>query len=124
MRQIITDYIREQYGVDPDYPWKGDNTSAVFRHADNKKWFALIMDLRREILGLDGDEIISAINLKIDDPILHEMLVSEEGIMPAYHMNKRHWVTVLLNGSVDENRVYELLQISYGATAPGRRRHG
>ncbi len=122
MRQKITDYIKNQYGVEPDYPWADDDTSAVFRHPSNRKWFALIMDLKRSTLGLEGDEIISAMNLKIDDVVLHETIVNEPGIMPAYHMNKRHWVTVLLDGSVADEQLFELLEISFSATAPKRRR--
>lgn len=122
MRQKITDYIKNQYGVEPDYPWADDDTSAVFRHQSNRKWFALIMDLKRSTLGLEGDEIISAMNLKIDDVVLHETIVNEPGIMPAYHMNKRHWVTVLLDGSVADEQLFELLEISFSATAPKRRR--
>lgn len=122
MRKKITKYILNQYGVEPDFPWEGDDTSAVFRHPTNRKWFALIMDLYYSTLGLESDDPVSAINLKIDDSILHETLVNEPGIMPAYHMNKRHWVTVLLDGSVPEKNVYELIDISFNATAPKRRR--
>ena len=61
-------------------------------------------------------------NLKIDDVILHDMLVHEDGILPAYHMNKQHWVTVLLDGTVGFDRVTGLLQVSFEATLPKRRK--
>ena len=111
MRQIITDHIAQQYGVEPEFPWDSTPEAAVFRHQDNRKWFALIMNVRREALGFEGKEVIPVINLKIDDIFLREMILSEDGIIPAYHMNKRHWVTVLLDGSVPTERVFELIGV-------------
>lgn len=122
LRDRVTKYIADQYGVDPEFPWDGDDTSAVFRHRENKKWFALIMEVRRELLGLSGKERVACMNLKIDDVILHDMLVHEDGILPAYHMNKQHWVTVLLDGTVGFDRVTGLLQVSFEATLPKRRK--
>ncbi len=122
LRDRVTKYISDQYAVDPEFPWDGDDTSAVFRHRENKKWFALIMEVRREVLGLSGKEPVACMNLKIDDIILRDMITHEEGIMPAYHMNKQHWVTVLLDGTVEFERVIELLHVSFEATMPGRRK--
>lgn len=122
LRERITKYISDQYAVDPEFPWEGDSTSAVFRHRENKKWFALIMDLKKETIGLSGKEVISVMNLKIDDILLRDIVLHEEGIMPAYHMNKMHWITVLLDGTVPEERVLDLLSVSFEATLPGRRK--
>ena len=121
MRKKLFTYIKKNYKASPEYPWSKYATSAVFRHSDNKKWFALVMDVSREKLGLpedNGDGVVTAINLKVDDPIFRDMIIQEDGIMPAYHMNKQHWITVLLDGTVPEERVYELLEMSYLATAP------
>ena len=120
MRKKIASYIEEQYGVSPEYPWER-YCHAVFRHRDNKKWFALLMDVNYELLDI-GDPSkkgkVSVINLKIDDLILRDMLFHEKGIIPAYHMNKAHWISVLLDGTVEEERVRELIDISFSATSP------
>ena len=116
-RKSVETYIREQYGIEPDFPFENDNVTAVFRHKENRKWFALIMNVRRERLGFEGDEPVDCMNLKIDDPMLHDMLVHEEGIIPSYHMNKRHWITVLLDGTVSDDKVFELINVSFFATA-------
>ena len=122
MRDRIDNYIYEQYGVEAEFPWDRDDTSAVYRHKDNKKWFALIMNVRRDKLGLSGDDVVSAINLKIDDINMHEMLVTEDGICPAYHMNKRSWITVVLDGTVPEEQVLSLLDMSFSSTSKKYRR--
>ena len=122
LRNRIDGYIQDQYGVAPEFPWPRYNDHAVYRHKGNGKWFALIMDVGRDKLGLPVTAPVPVINLKIDDIVLHEMLIQERGIIPAYHMNKQHWITVLLDGTVPESRVQDLLAVSYNATAPKRRR--
>ena len=122
MRNEINDHIKNQYGVMPEFPWPRYNEHAVYRHNDNKKWFALIMEVGRDKLGLSGRNMVSVINLKIDDIFLRDMIIKEDGIMPAYHMNKQHWITVLLDGTVPEDRVRALIDISYNATASKRRK--
>ncbi len=123
MRQKITDLIRDKYDVLPEYPWEKYDSNAVFRHKENRKWFALIMDVKKDKVGVEGKGIVSVINLKIDDPALRDMLIHEKGIMPAYHMSKVHWITVLLDGTVTEERVCDLLEISYQATSYLKARH-
>ncbi|MBO4243167.1 MAG: MmcQ/YjbR family DNA-binding protein [Clostridiales bacterium] len=121
-REKVFEYIKSQYGEEPDYPWERDNDSAVFRHRENRKWFALVMTVRKSRFGLDSDEPVHAMNLKIDDPLLHDMLIHEEGIYPSYHMNKTHWISVLLDGTVPEDNIFNLIDISFRATAPHRRK--
>lgn len=120
----IEAHIRNKYNIAPDYPWDGHDY-AVYRHEDNRKWFALVMCVRKDRLypGDSDDVILPVINLKIPDPILHNMLIQEEGIIPSYHMNKRNWITVLLDGTVDQEEVYGLIKVSYEATASAARRH-
>ena len=91
--------------------------NAVFRHSDNRKWFALVMGVRKDKLGLSGEGYVDVMNLKVDDMFLREMLTQQDGIMPAYHMNKQHWISVLLDGTVAEKKIFELIDISFAATA-------
>ena len=121
-RQTVFDYIKKKYHVLPEYPWRKYDSNAVFRHTDNKKWFALVMDVQGNKLGLSGSEYIDVINLKMDDLFFRDIIIKEDGIMPAYHMNKMHWVTVLLNGMVPEKRVLELIDMSFLATASAKKK--
>ena len=122
IRQEVTDYIRSQYGVDPDHPFDKDTDSSVFRHADNRKWFGLIMNVSGVKLGLGTTVSINIINLKIDDPVFRDMLIQQPGIIPAYHMNKKQWITVFLDGTVQKERVYDLIDASYRATASKKKK--
>ena len=117
MRDFVFGYIKKKYNVSPDYPWMKYDDNAVCRHSDNRKWFALVMGVRRDKLGLSGEGYVDVMNLKVDDMFLREMLTQQDGIMPAYHMNKQHWISVLLDGTVAEKKIFELIDISFAATA-------
>ena len=122
MKEKVFDYIKKKYKVLPEYPWRKYDSNAVFRHTDNNKWFALVMEVGMDKLGLEGTDDIPVINLKIDDMIFKDMLVRQEGVMPAYHMNKQHWITVLLDGTVAEEQVYDLIDVSFLATASAKKK--
>ena len=122
MRQTIFAYIKKKYKVSPEYPWAKYDDNAVFRHSDNKKWFALVMGVEKNKLGLSGSEYVDVINLKIDDMMFRDILVQQEGILPGYHMNKEHWITVLLDGTVEEAKVYDLIDASFLATASKKKK--
>ena len=121
-RKTVIDYIKKKYGASPEYLWKRYPDYAVFRHEDNNKWFALTASVPGLKLGLSGENPIDVINLKIDDVFLRDMLIREAGIMPAYHMNKLHWVTVLLDGTVSGQRIYDLIETSFMATASAKKK--
>ena len=116
-RSELISYIFKTYGAEPDYPWLTDESSAVFRHSLNRKWFALLMTVPKAKLGLQGPETVNVLNLKCD-PLLIGALRREPGIFPAYHMNKEHWITVALDGSANAETVKTLVSISFQTTAP------
>ena len=116
-RQRIITYVADTYGIEPDWPWSGTYaTSCVLRHPGNRKWFGLLMSVRRELLGLDGEKPVDILNVKCD-PDVTSIARGAEGILPAYHMNKDAWVTILLDGSVPEEMVFDLLDRSFELTA-------
>lgn len=116
-RNDLAAFIREAYDVDADFPWLKHPNYAVFRHGGNKKWFAVIMDVPKSKLGLQGNDALEVVNFKCD-PILLGSLLNEKGFFPAYHMNKASWVTVSLDGSVADGTIKMLLEMSFEATAP------
>lgn len=116
-RTDLERYIFDAYRCEPDRPWITSPDNEVFRHYRNRKWFALIMEIPRNRLGLDGDESMDVVNVKCD-PFLIETLWDEMGFFPAYHMNKRNWITIALDGSAPDDKIRMLLDMSYEATAP------
>lgn len=113
-RELQT-YIAETYNTDPDFPWESNPTFAVYRHRSNRKWFALVMDIPKSKLGLREDGDIDIVNLKCE-PTLIGSLRLEKGFFPAYHMSKDKWVSVALDGSVDDEQLLFLLDMSFELT--------
>ena len=113
-KQEFLKYCLNTYGTSPDYPFDEDFETAVLRHADNRKWYALVMRVSRRKFGFDSDEVIDVVNLKL--PV--EMFGSfgkSDGVYPAYHMNKLHWISVLLHDAPDDI-VQFLVNVSFEAT--------
>ena len=73
------------------------------------------MDVHFEKLKINKEGIVNVINLK-NIPEIIGGLRRENGILPAYHMNKEHWITILLDGTVPKKKICELIDISYELT--------
>ena len=116
-RMELEQFIQDNYNTEPDYPWIKSPNDAVYRHPNNKKWFALIMRVSKTKLGLQEEELLDIVNFKCD-PVLIGSLLGEKGFFPAYHMSKTNWITVTLDGSATDDKIKMLLDMSYDATAP------
>jgi predicted DNA-binding protein (MmcQ/YjbR family) len=114
-RKAILAYIKSQYGIEPDYPWRRNPNYAILRHKTSRKWLAAIIDISKGKLGLKGDNVVDVLNLKCD-PLLIGPLQKEAGIFPAYHMNKEHWISVLLESPIPKEKVFGLIDLSYDLT--------
>ena len=113
-KQQFLEYCLDAYGTSPDYPFDEDFETAVLRHADNRKWFAISMKVSRRKLGLESDEVIDVINLKLPAE-MHGSFGALDGVYPAYHMNKLHWVSVIL-ADANADVVTFLVNASFEAT--------
>lgn len=82
----------------------------------NRKWFALIMNVKRGVVDKSASEdMVDIINLKID-PKEGERLFQMPGIYPAYHMNHRAWISVVLDETVSDEKVMALIKTSFALT--------
>lgn len=115
MREKIEKYINENYDTLQEYPWEKYPNFTTFKHKNNKKWFALIMDIPFEKLKINKEGTVSVLNLK-NLPEMIGGLRKNKGILPAYHMNKEYWITILLDGTVPEQKIFDLIDISYDLT--------
>ena len=110
----------DTYGTSPDYPFEEDFVTAVLRHSDNQKWYALVMRLSRRKFGFDSDEAVDVVNLKL--PLdMYGSFGAADGVYPAYHMNKMHWISVLLPDAQTELTQF-LTSVSYDATKEKKKR--
>ncbi len=114
-RSELEAYIAETYSAQADHPWAKYPRDEVFRHSNNGKWFALVMEVPKARLGLAEDGILDVVNLKCD-PIVIGSLRGRTGFFPAYHMNKDSWITVALDDSVAQDEVKALLDMSFELT--------
>ena len=117
MREKIFQYVKKKYKTAPDYPFRTAPTYPVLRHADTRKWFALIMDIPREKLGLKGTEYVDIINVKLGDPMLADMLVRQLGYFYGYHISRSSWISILLDGTVPFKEICQWIDESYAVTA-------
>lgn len=115
-RNDLKKYVKATYGIIPDTPFKDSPTHEALRHPNNKKWFGLILDVKREKLGLTGDGYIDLVNLKCDKLMIGSIIMNN-GVFPAYHMNKSNWISVALDGSADDEMIKMLLDMSYELTS-------
>ena len=110
-REGIYEYVKKQYGTVPEYLWKESPESAVLRHP-NGKWYAVIMQVEKSRLGLEGDTKVDIIDVKCD-PDMVGLLTQTYGFLPGYHMNKKYWITMLLDGTISEAKILDFLDMSY-----------
>ena len=134
----LSEYVAETYGVQPKYLWAKFPGAFVFRHRENRKWFCVGMEVERAKLGLSvkgsaaaNDEAdrrdpassasgtpsgkVLLIDVKTG-PIVGGSYLGQPGIVKAWHMNKNHWLGILLEGSASEQTVKELLDVSFCMT--------
>ena len=105
-------WIKSKFGAEPDYPWPDDAPYSFVFRCPNEKWFALVMRIKYRQLGLTGDEYVWVVNMKADQDDIPN-LVDHKSIFPAWHMNKKHWITILLTAVTDFEKLCELTEKSY-----------
>ena len=111
-RSEVERYIKDKFDILGEQLFLKYPKFSAFRHKNNKKWFALLMRLSASKLGLKSDEMIEVLNLKCS-PDLAMVLVDEWQIFKAYHMNKKHWISVNLNSKISQKTVFDLIDESF-----------
>lgn len=111
-------YIEEEYGVKPEFLWAKSPNNAAIRHEQSKKWFAaLLLDMPRKTVGLRGDGCVDILNVKCDPRVIGS-LIDGEKYLRGYHMNKEHWLSIVLDGSAPLADICALVYMSYELTKP------
>ncbi len=110
--RLIIRYIKDKYGADAEYLWEKFPNNAVFREQKTQKWYAALLTAKKSKLGIEGEGEIEILDLK-DTPENICALVDGRAYLPGYHMNKKHWYTIPLNGAVPIEEIYRCIDISY-----------
>ena len=114
-RSELSAYLTDTYSCAGEHLFARYPGFQVFRHNGSRKWFAVIMNIPRKNLGLTDDGEISVVNLKCDARLIGSFR-EEPGIYPGWHMNKAHWLSVALDGTVEDEKIRFLVDMSYGLT--------
>ena len=112
-KRIMTQ-VQEKYGNQLEYLWEKSPDTAVLRHEDNKKWYAVVMRIPWDRLEKGREGQVEAVNLKHDQVV---DLLSQNGIYPAFHMNRRYWISVALDDTLSDEIVLELIEKSWNLTS-------
>lgn len=115
MRDKIFAFAKARYDTDPEYLWDSTPEAAVLRHHRNRKWYAIVMLVRKSSLGLDGEGEKWVVNVKADADDIEKIPYSP-GFLSGYHMNKKYWMTILLDGNVSEEVICDFICKSYELT--------
>ena len=112
LSHAVLEYAREKYGDELEFLWNRYPDAAVLRRKDTGKWYALFMTIPKSKLGLESKELAEIIDLRFDT---EELLKKVDGkrYFTGYHMNKKHWITMLLDGSVKKEEILNMLDESY-----------
>ena len=106
--------VQEKYGNQLEYLWEKSSDTAVLHHEGNQKWYAVLMRISWDKLEKGREGLVEAVNLKHDQVV---DLLSEKGIYPAFHMNKRYWISVAFDDTLSDEMVLELIEKSWSLTS-------
>jgi len=110
--QVIR-YVREKYRDELQFLWKRFPNNAIYRRMDNAKWYAALLTVQKTKLGLNGDETVEIIDLRGKPADIEALLDNGEKYLPGYHMNKKHWFSICLNGSVPVEEIFHRIDASF-----------
>ncbi len=122
VREKVYGYVKRKYGSEPEYLWRRFPDYAVFRHEDSRKWYGIIMDVPRRNLGLAEEGRADILNVKLDDLLLADMLVQQEGYFRGYHISRGNWISILLDGTVPMKEIQNLIDVSFRTTASAKKK--
>ena len=110
--QTLISFVRKKYGDELEFLWERFPKNAVWRRKDTGKWYGALLTVQSVKLNIAKEGEIEVLDFRVPADLLQELLC-REGFLPAYHMNKKHWCTAVLDGTVEDQSLFELLQISY-----------
>lgn len=108
----LIEYVRRKYGDELEFLWKKYDDNAIWRCKANQKWYAAVLTVKKSKLGIESDDKAEIIDLRIE-PEKMAALIDNRIYFPGWHMNKKHWYTVILDGSVAYDELCRRIDESY-----------
>ena len=121
-RNEIFEYAENKYGSKPEYLWAKFPDYAILRHDDNNKWYGLIMNITYDKIDRNKSGNVDVLNVKLNDLLLRDMLLQQDGYYIGYHISRGNWLSVVLDGTIDFDSIIRLLDISFTATASSKKK--
>jgi len=108
----INEFIINKYGINPEFLWEKFPSYAIYRKT--KKWFALIgnVSLNKIDKNSNLENEVELINIKVSEKEV-DTILSKKGYYEAYHMNKRNWVSIILDDTLSDSEIEEMIINSY-----------
>lgn len=110
-KEIIT-YIQSTYQRSLEFLWPDTPQNAIWRRSDNGKWFGALLTVPKNRLGISSSETAEILNLRASSQRV-ACLLTQEHYYPSWHMNKKYWYTVILDGSVPTTAICRHIDESY-----------
>ena len=108
----LIDYVRKTYGDELEFLWEKFPKNAIWRRKDTQKWYGILLTVSKQKLGFPCDESVEVLDFRVLPEEL-ESLVDYKTYFPGYHMNKKHWCTIILDGSVSFEEICSRIDASY-----------
>lgn len=115
-RDNIEKYIYSKYNAPTEHLWARSPSDGICRRSDNRKWFVVLMTVKRSTMRVSGDGVVDVLNVKCDPQLMGALLMSP-GYRPAYHMSKANWISIILDGTVNIDEIKSLVDLSYKLTS-------
>lgn len=110
--RTVISYIKTKYNSKLEFLWSKFPEAAITRRKDNKKWYAVFLIIPESKLGFSSNQKVEIICLRINLDSRNS-LIDCKNYFPGYHMNKKHWCTIILNNSIEINEIYKRIDDSF-----------
>lgn len=110
----LLDYVRDNYATEPEFLWARTPDCAVLRNVNSRKWYGIIMVIPASKLGINNDELVEIVNVRFIKGEALDFAENVPGIYPAWHMNKKNWITIVLDNTLSDDQLFGLVDQSFG----------
>ena len=108
----VINYIKKKYGDELEFLWEKYDDNAVWRNKENQKWYGIVLTVSESKFDISSDRIVEVVNVRYDKDEISN-IIDNETIFPAYHMNKKSWISIILDDRLETKKILELIDNSY-----------